>query len=244
MNRPLISVITVVYNARSTLRATIESVLNQDDKLVEYWIIDGGSTDGSLDIIRQYSDKLAGWISEPDKGIYDAMNKGIDRANGSWIYFIGGDDTLRPDIAREIKSYLTPQYSIVFGDVLFDNGHRMRSFLGPRTVFQNTVHHQSAFYNSSLFADYRYDPTLTINSEYDIHLRVYIWKSATHYVPLIIADCAVGGASSDLSRSLKETNRVRARYLSSTWKNRFLSMSLKLYYAQKRLRYLLYGHRV
>ena len=244
MNRPLISIITVVYNARLTLQATIESVLNQDRDLVEYWIIDGGSTDGSLNIISQYSDRLAGWISEPDKGIYDAMNKGIDRANGEWIYFIGGDDTLRPGIVKELQSHLNTHYSIVFGDVLFDNGHRMRSFLGPRTVFQNTVHHQSAFYNSSLFADYRYDPTLTIVSEYDIHLRVHVHKSTTHYVPLIIADCAVGGASSDLSRSLKETNRVRARYLPGKWKNRVLSMSLKLYYAQKRLRFLLYGHRV
>jgi len=244
MKRPLISIITVVYNASRTLESTIKSVLSQDGDLFEYWIIDGGSTDGSLDIICQYADKLGGWISEPDEGIYDAMNKGIDRAKGDWIYFIGGDDTLRPGIIKEIESHLNRRYSIVFGDVLFDNGHRMRSFLGPRTVFQNTVHHQSAFYNAALFANYRYDPTLTIVSEYDIHLQVYMHKSATNYVPLIIADCAVGGASSDLPRSLKETNIVRARYLPSKWKNRVLSTSLRLYYAQKRLRFLLYGHRV
>jgi glycosyltransferase involved in cell wall biosynthesis len=244
MNKPLISVITVVYNARPTLEATIQSVLGQDKELVEYWIIDGGSTDGSIDLIRQYESQLAGWISEPDKGIYDAMNKGIDRANGDWLYFLGGDDTLRPDIAKQIQPYLTQQYSLVFGDALYDNGHRMRSFLGPRTVFQNTVHHQSAFYSASLFNGYRYDPTLTIVSEYDIHLRLYTEKSATCYVPLIIADCATGGASSQLDRSLKETNRVRARYVTGKWKNKLLSLGLGLYYAQKRIRFLLYGHRV
>ncbi len=244
MKRPLVTVITVVYNAYSTLESTIKSVLGQEKGLCEFWIIDGGSTDGSIDIIKRHEHQLAGWISEPDKGIYDAMNKGIDRAKGEWIYFLGGDDTLRPDIIKQIQPYLTAQYAIVYGDVLFDNGHQMRSFLGPRTIFQNTVHHQSAFYNSTLFTNYRYDPTLTIVSEYDIHLRLYTQKLSTCYVPLIIADCAVGGASSNLSKSLVETNRVRARYVSGKWRNRVLSMFLGMYYSQKRLRFLLYGHRV
>ncbi|GAB3944227.1 hypothetical protein GCM10028805_11590 [Spirosoma harenae] len=244
MKKPLVSVITVVYNAHPTLEATIQSVLNQDSELVEYWIIDGGSTDGSVELIKRYEDRLAGWCSEPDNGIYDAMNKGIDRANGEWIYFLGGDDTLRPDIINQLKPHLNAQYTMVFGDILFDNGHRYHSFLGPRTVLQNTVHHQSAFYNASLFVGYRYDPTLTIVSEYDIHLRLYVQKASVKYVPIIIADCATGGASSELPRSLRETNRVRMRYVDSKLKNKFLSAFLGLYYFQKRVRYLLYGHRV
>lgn len=244
MKKPVVSVITVVYNAQSTLEATIQSVVSQDSELVEYWIIDGGSTDGSLDIIRRYENQLAGWCSEPDNGIYDAMNKGIDRANGEWLYFIGGDDTLRSDVIKHILPSLTDQYAMVFGDILFDNGHRMRSFLGPRTVFQNTVHHQSAFYNKSLFANYRYDSTLTIVSEYDIHLRLYTQNTPTCYVPLIVADCATGGASSALWRSLEETNRVRTHHVTGKWKNGFLSVLLGVYYTQKRIRFLLYGHRV
>lgn len=244
MNKPLISIITVVFNARATLEATIQSVLSQDKELTEYWIIDGGSTDGTIDLIRQYEDQLAGWCSEPDNGIYDAMNKGIDRANGKWLYFLGGDDTLRQGILKQIQPYLIEPYSMVFGDVLFDNGHRYRSFLGPRTILQNTVHHQSVFYNSSLFATFRYDHTLTVVSEYDIHLRLYLQKAATYYISIILADCATGGASSELPRSLKETNRVRSRYIKNKWKNKFLSGFLGLYYTQKRVRYLLYGHRV
>ena len=244
MKLPVISIITVVFNAHSTLEATIKSVLKQDEDLFEYWIIDGGSTDGSLDIIRQYENQLAGWCSEPDKGIYDAMNKGVDRANGQWLYFLGGDDTLRTDILRQIYPYLDSKYSMIYGDILFDNGYLFRSFLGPRTVLQNTIHHQSVFYNSLLFADFRYDPTLTIVSEYDIHLRLYIRKESTYYIPIVIADCATGGASSQLLRSLSETNRVRSRHVKNKWKNKFLSMFLGLYYAQKRIRYLLYGHRV
>lgn len=244
MNRPLVSVITVVYNASSTLEATIKSVLSQDEQLVEYIIIDGGSTDGSLDIIRKYENQLASWSSEPDYGIYDAMNKGIERAKGEWIYFLGGDDTMRKDIVTKIRPYLKKSYAIVFGNVLFDNGYLYRSQLGKRTILQNTLHHQSAFYNISLFDKYRYDPSLTVVSEYDLHLNLYLKKQPIHYVPLIIADCATGGASSELSRSLVQTNRVRARHIKSKWKNTLFSSILSLYYMQKRVRFIIYGHRV
>lgn len=244
MKKPLVSVITVVYNAHPTLEATIQSVLSQNKDIVEYWIIDGGSTDGSLEIVQRYEEELAGWVSEPDKGIYDAMNKGIDRAKGDWIYFLGGDDTLRPGIIDKVRTQLTSNFAMVFGDILFDNGYQMRSFFGPRTILQNTIHHQSAFYNVSLFANFRYDISLKIVSEYDLHLRLYMQKVPTKYIPLLIADCATGGASSELSRSLEETNRVRSRHLGSLWRHKSLSVFLSLYYAQKRLRYFLYGHRV
>lgn len=244
MNKPLISVITVVYNAQTTLEKTIQSVLSQNKNLVEYWIIDGGSTDGSIETIRKYEKELAGWISEPDKGIYDAMNKGIDRAQGDWIYFLGGDDTLRPGIIKQVQTLLTNDFDIVFGDILFDNGYQMRSFLGPRTILQNTIHHQSAFYNISLFTNFRYDISLKIVSEYDLHLRLYTEKAPTKYIPFLIADCATGGASSELFRSLEETNRVRSRYVGGRWKKKFLSIFLSIYYAQKRLRFFLYNHRI
>ena len=89
-----ISIITVSYNAAKTIEQTISSVVNQTYQDIEYIIIDGGSTDGTMDIIRKYEDRIAYWISEPDKGIYDAMNKGIDVATGDYVYFLGADDRL------------------------------------------------------------------------------------------------------------------------------------------------------
>ncbi|GAB3897232.1 glycosyltransferase family 2 protein [Spirosoma agri] len=241
---PLISIITVVYNSASTLETTILSVLNQKQDLIDYWIIDGGSTDGSIDIIKRYEHMLSGWISEPDKGIYDAMNKGIDRVNGKWIYFLGADDVLNLKVLEQISPYLKTEYSLVFGQVVFDNNYQMNSYLGKRTLFQNTVHHQSAFYNKSVFSEFRYDSSLKILADYELNLLLYIRKSLTLFVPLVIATCATGGASSEFSRSLKETNIVRNRNIKSQVKGKFLSIILSLYYFQKKMRYYIYGHQV
>ena len=92
--RPLISIITVVFNNERYLEDTIMSVLNQSYDNVEYVIIDGGSSDGTLDIIRKYEDEIDYWVSEEDSGIYDAMNKGIDLVMGDWVNFLNSSDTI------------------------------------------------------------------------------------------------------------------------------------------------------
>src|SRR5688572_6496915 len=90
--RPRLSVITVVYNAADLLEATIRSVVTQDLPGLEYIVVDGGSTDGTLDIVRRYESRIAYWVSERDRGIYDAMNKGLDAARGAWICFMNAGD--------------------------------------------------------------------------------------------------------------------------------------------------------
>jgi glycosyltransferase involved in cell wall biosynthesis len=103
---PRISVIPVVYNAVATLEETILSVINQDFDNFEFIIIDGRSTDGTIEIIKKYQDKITLWISEPDKGIYDAMNKGIQNAKGEYVYFLGAEDVL----IDEWKDGSNPEY--------------------------------------------------------------------------------------------------------------------------------------
>ena len=109
-----ISIVTVSYNAADTIEQTISSVVNQTYEDIEYIIIDGGSTDGTVDIIRKYEDKIAYWVSEPDEGIYAAMNKGIDAATGDYIYFLGADDAL---VDSEILHYVCNDIKETHADV-------------------------------------------------------------------------------------------------------------------------------
>src|SRR5688572_31892096 len=101
----LISIVTVVLNASETLERTLRSVFDQGLDDLDYVVIDGGSTDGSLDIIRRYESRIAHWRSEPDQGLYDAMNKAVRVAKGKWVLFLGADDVLVADL-REIALLL------------------------------------------------------------------------------------------------------------------------------------------
>lgn len=118
--KPLISVVTVVFNAVKTLERTIKSVISQDYKDFEYVIIDGGSKDGSLEIIKKYDKYIDYWVSEPDKGIFDAMNKGVKASRGEYVYFVLADDyILRPDILKKVSADLNRlKCSVAYGQVI------------------------------------------------------------------------------------------------------------------------------
>ena len=120
MQRPLISIITVVLNSVETIERTINSIINQSFADYEYIIIDGGSNDGTLDIIRKYSNYISFWISESDKGIYDAMNKGIAHAKGQYIGILNSDDWYVTNslsaVANQIQN--NPNIDIIYGNVL------------------------------------------------------------------------------------------------------------------------------
>lgn len=138
---PAITVITVVYNGRQHLEETIESVLAQTYDNLSYIIIDGGSTDGSVDIIRRYRDKLSYWVSEKDVGIYDAMNKGwAAAADDSYILFLGAGDRLisLPNNIQEIASA-----DVIYGKVRMGEDRIFISKTGPLLKVFNTLHHQA-----------------------------------------------------------------------------------------------------
>lgn len=118
IREPLITIVTVVFNGSACLEETILSVISQTYDNVEYIIIDGGSTDGSLEIIRKYEHAISYWVSEKDKGIYDAMNKGIDLANGEWINFLNAGDTFFQDNMLFDRVFpLTQSTNLIYGAV-------------------------------------------------------------------------------------------------------------------------------
>ena len=114
-----ISVITVCYNEAATIEKTLESIFNQTYQNIEFIVIDGGSTDGTLDIIEKYKDKIAYFVSEPDEGIYNAMNKGIKASSGEVLYFLNANDTLYSDDVLEtvVSVFEKGNYDFVYGNI-------------------------------------------------------------------------------------------------------------------------------
>ena len=155
--QPLISIITVVLNSAHTLEKAIKSVLQQKFKDYEYIIVDGGSEDGSLEIIERYGPNLTHWISEYDNGIYDAMNKGAFLSSGKWIYFLGADDQLL-DILATVADYLKDENTVYYGDVYRPNLGRI--YDGEFSTYKLTcrnICHQSIFYPRCVWDKYNFN---------------------------------------------------------------------------------------
>ncbi|QHT71145.1 glycosyltransferase [Rhodocytophaga rosea] len=138
---PLISIITVTYNAASVLEATIQSVIGQNFRNFEYIIIDGASTDGTLEIIRKYGEHISYWVSEPDKGLYDAMNKGLKAAKGKYVWFMNAGDKIYNKETLKLIFSQSMEADVLYGDALFfqadgkENG--LRSQVTPHQLPAN-----------------------------------------------------------------------------------------------------------
>jgi glycosyltransferase involved in cell wall biosynthesis len=196
--KPLVSIITVIYNAVNTIEETLLSVLNQNFVNFEYIIIDGKSTDGTLDIIKLYQDKIAYCISESDEGIYDAMNKGVKAAKGDFVYFLGGDDLLFNDqVLSDLSELLVNKKKVYYGNVLFKKRNVIYDgkFNSLKIVTRN-ISHQSIFYPKEVFENYRFETIYNIFADYELNLKLFGNSSYTfQYVPLTIALFNDEGAS-------------------------------------------------
>lgn len=216
---PTFSVILVCKNPGARLPTALDSIWQQREVALETIVLDAESTDGTRAWLESRRDRLAVFRSEPDAGIYDAMNKGVAAATGEWVLFLGADDRLVGDLVlSEAASWLRQtEAGVAAGEAAYDDGriYKLRSHVNP--LARNFVHHQAAFYRRTLFAENgAFDTSLAVMGDYDFNLR--LWKSRVRFkpVPLRISACGVGGASDSARwRGYREEIAVRHRYFSA-----------------------------
>ena len=186
---PLISIITVVYNGEKYLEQTIQSVINQTYNNIEYIIIDGGSNDRTLDIIKKYQNHITYWVSEPDNGLYEAMNKGIDIAKGELIGMINSDDWYELSaVDIVVQAYKENPLKRIFHADRFDvkeNGIKSIRKFHPSTFkfkyYGMTYNHPSMFVHKDNYIKEKYNTNLKALSDYEFVLKKFIENPKIFY---------------------------------------------------------------
>lgn len=199
------SIVISTFNSAMTLKECLDSVLNQSYKDLEILVSDGASTDKTREIAESFNDSRIKFFSEPDKGVYFAMNKAVKRASGEWLMFLGSDDALYSDnVLEEMKEYLDKTNErIVYGDVKIvgdahwiKDGEVYRGETPLTMLFVDNICHQAICYSREVFNDHiQYNTNYTICADYDLNL-FFASRYELKYVPIILSSFRTGGLSS------------------------------------------------
>lgn len=219
MTSPLFSIITAVRNGAATLQKTIDSVARQTCRDLEYIVMDGGSTDGTQDILRGAGESISSWASAPDHGIYDAFNRAVTSAKGTWIAFLGADDTYYPDALEQYRDFILkknrPELEYISSRVELVRHNRIIRTIGAAwswPVFSKymTVAHVGSMHHISLFQKYGlFDISYKICGDYELLLRAGRQLRA-EFLNRVTVKMAVGGVSDhSLALALKEQERAK-----------------------------------
>jgi len=208
----LITIITVVYNNVSSLEKTIKSIVNQSYKNVEYIIIDGGSTDGTVDIIKRYDDKIDYWLSEKDSGLYYAMNKGLELANGDWINFMNSGDCFTANTTIEDIFNNAIDYGVIYGDVnfSFDGTHEVYVKAQPLKYLWKGMQfvHQTAFVSTTLMRKFPFNTNYRLIADYNSIYQIYLTGVEFQYVNYPVCNFLAGGLSDNNPKSIIECQKM------------------------------------
>lgn len=199
-DKPLISIVTIVYNGKENLEQTISSVLNQSYDNIEYIIIDGGSQDGTIDIIKKYDDKIDYWVSEPDAGVYSAMNKGASLCRGKYISFLNADDWYNNDtIELVVQSLNKHDVDYLFGNTDLFDGNKFLYTDKERLAqykFNTPFGHQSLFVRLQYFLSEPFNTKYKILADYNFMLGLITKELPFSYLNKSIVNYRIGGLSS------------------------------------------------
>lgn len=217
LQKPFLSIIIPTYNAGDCVGSAINSLLNQVFVDFEIIVIDGQSQDQTIKIVRELADKdkRIVFISESDKGIYDAMNKGIKLAKGEWVYFLGSDDSLCTNSLETIIPFLTEDMDVVYGDVVSTRfGGRYDGPFDESKIYKKNICHQSIFFNKNVFESIgNFNLKYKAHADWDHNMRWLLnLKIKKRYVDIVVANYADGGFSS-LNKDLIFSIDKRFNYL-------------------------------
>lgn len=213
-----VTIVTVTYNCASVLERTIKSVINQTYGDIEYVVIDGGSKDGTIDVIRRYESQITYWKSEPDKGIYDAMNKGIAKATGQWINFMNAGDFFCDNnvISSVFQKHIPDSVGFIYGknksiteDGIKEDGKPV-TFMEQKGKYRNmAANHQAIFVRTSLARLYPFDLTFKLCADYNMIMT--IWKAGYKglYADLYVSTTEQREGASANNRNVQRLEEAR-----------------------------------
>ena len=246
---PLISVVIAVYNGKATLQQCLDSVTQQTYVRIELILIDGGSKDGTVDLIRANAQQISYWISEPDRGIYNAWNKALAQAKGDWICFLGADDYFRnAHVLNQMAKQLVlvpAEIRVAYGQIMLINnsGSELYVLGEPWANIKNRfkkvmcVPHPAVMHRRSLFADNgNFDETFRIAGDYELLLRELKTNDAFFIDGIVMTAMRQGGVSTDPSNTLSGLHEIRLAQIknglsrpSLSWRVALLRIYIRLF---------------
>ncbi len=199
-NKPIITIVTVTYNAENQLEETIRSIIGQSYDKIDYILVDGASTDGTGNIIKKYNHKIDQLVIEPDNGIYDAMNKAIDLAKGDWIIFINaGDRFCSTDVLKKVFNInIPPEIDFIYGDYIWEgiNGQSIVKSKPLKDMWRKiSFSHQSLFSRTRIMKSRKFSTKLKIVSDYEFYFSAYMEGSKFLKINYPISIFSSGGVS-------------------------------------------------
>lgn len=224
-DKPLISIVTVVFNCAEYVEQTIQSVINQTYGNIEYVIVDGGSTDGTMEIIRKYEDEIDYWVSEPDGGIVNGMNKGVMLCTGEYIGMIHADDWYELDAVEKVaRSATTGNYGVICGELQHWDGSR-KGFLSasrPELLGRTmSIGHPTCFVKREAYAQYGLFRGEYRNAmDYELLLRLYVNGAAFLSIDAVLANMRQGGNSYRTWKACQRENfAARRKLMPGSWRS-------------------------